>query len=39
MLFHSLVKVAKNSNQTFWLNGKRPRLTGPEDWPAATSEA
>ena len=39
MLFHSLVEVAKNSNQTFWLNGKRPRLTGPEDWAAATSEA
>ena len=28
MLFHSPLEVAeKNSNQTFWLNGKRPRLT------------
>ena len=28
ILFHSLLKVAENSNWTFWLNGKRPRLTG-----------
>ena len=26
MLFHSLVEVAENSNQTFWSNGKCPRL-------------
>ena len=24
MLFHSLLEVAENSNQSFWLNGKRP---------------
>ena len=27
MLFHSLLEVAKNSNRTFSLNGKRPRCT------------
>ena len=27
MLFHSLLEVAKNSNRTFWLSGKRPRCT------------
>ena len=26
MLFHSLLKVAENSNQTFWLNGKCPLI-------------
>ena len=25
MLFHSLLEVAKNSNRSFWLSGKRPR--------------
>ena len=36
MLFHSLLEVAENSNQAFWLNGKRPRLTSLENWAAAT---
>ena len=36
MLFHSLLEVAENSNQAFWLNGKRPRLTSLENWAAVT---
>jgi len=31
MLFYSLLEVAENSNPTFWLSGKRPRLTSLED--------
>ena len=27
MLFHSLLEVAENSNQTFWLNAKCPLIS------------
>ena len=30
MLFHSLLEVAENSDQTFWLNGKWPSFATRE---------
>lgn len=32
MLCHSLLEVAKNANQTFWLNGKHPKLPNKLKW-------
>ena len=32
MLCNSLLEVAENANQTFWLNGKRPKLPSKLKW-------
>ena len=32
MLCNSLLEVAGNANQTFWLNGKRPKLPSKLKW-------
>ena len=32
MLCNSLLEVAENANQTFWLNGKRPKLPNKSKW-------